>query len=231
MSAGARSAKPIAAARHRLRMHDEVSSLMTLREPDMADAEIGPAVGLTLPWWIEDWNHRSWEQVGGPLGYATIGVSYFARFGHVRANLPAKRRPHWQVIHRSDIGMVAPVAEGDLDEYIVLSDVVRTTFPGPSSRTDLRDALARHIRDVLVNSYGEEEHLVERHLLRLHEQLRPSSVVVNETRKEGWRTDELPHVTAAGAVADQSRLVTVVLDRTIASSLNLELVDYPGSPN
>lgn len=192
------------------------------------DAELGPAVGLVLPWWIEDWNHRSGEEVGGELGYTTIGVTYFARFDYVSANLPTRRRPDWHVYQRSEIGVAGVDAEND-DQFILLPDVVRTTFPAASSSTELKDELARHLRDVLVNSYGEEEHVVERHIARMNEQLRPAPVVVNETPLEGWQADELPHVLVLGAVANHGRLVSVVIDRTIASSLSLRLEDYPSS--
>jgi hypothetical protein len=95
----------------------------------------------------------------------------------------------------------------------------------------LKAELARHLRDVLVNSYGAAQDEVERHVLRMSEQLTPSSVIVNETEREGWRADQLPHVIVLGAMADHGRLISVVIDRAIASSLSLGFVDYPTSLN
>lgn len=185
-----------------------------------------PAVGLVLPQWIEDWNNRSREEMGGEFGYSIRGVSYFARSDFVDANLPTRRNPKWQVVRKSQVGLESANTESD-DPFILMPDVVRTTFPAPSSQLGVQEALAQHLRDVLVNSHGESDELAERHIRRMKEQLHPTAVIVNDTRFDGWQADELPHVTVLGAEVDNGRIVSVVIDRTIASSLSLQLVDFP----
>lgn len=195
----------------------------------VADAEVGIAVGLVLPSWIEDWNSHSREHVGGPLGYTTLGATYFARLDYVNANLPTKRRQRWHVVSSAEGATARDNADGD-EQYILMPDAVRTTFPASAaSPADLNVELARHLRDVLVNSYGVAEEAVGGHVARMNEQLHPSLVTINGTQRDCLRADTLPHVAVLCAMVDERRFVSVVIDRTIASSLNLQLADFPSA--
>lgn len=199
----------------------------------MTELELGPVMGLAMPSWVEDWNNRSREHVPGHFGFTTMSVSYYARLDDVEAHATTTRRPKWFILRKSDTrlkGLDTPLPPDDEVRYILMPEAVRTTVPASTaSQRDMKRELAQHVRHVLVNHYGTADDVALRQLSRVSEQLTPRSVIINGEVRAGWGVDELPHVVALCAALEQGAFLTAVLDKGIASALNVQFVELPQS--